>query len=309
MNQPKHHSCLLPAFPRWLLLAAVLLGLAVTPALAQTEKITGKVLDETGSPVNGATVREKGGRRGTATDAEGRFSLAVKPGATLVITGVGLEAQEIPVNNKSSLDIHMKGRSSALNEVVVTALGIRRDKSRLTYSTQQVKGEAIAATKETGILNALAGKVSGVQITSSSGQPGASSRIVIRGNSSLLGNNVALIILDGVPINNSQSGNAAGVASNTAVGGTSRLSDIDPATIESINALKGSAASALYGSNAARRVVVSTTKGGAFNSKPKVAFSSQYSFENPILPQIQTKYALGDRGNYADGETQKPNAV
>ncbi len=309
MNQPKHHSCLLPAFPRWLLLAAVLLGLAVTPALAQTEKITGKVLDETGSPVNGATVREKGGRRGTATDAEGRFSLAVKPGATLVITGVGLEAQEIPVNNKSSLDIHMKGRSSALNEVVVTALGIRRDKSRLTYSTQQVKGEAIAATKETGILNALAGKVSGVQITSSSGQPGASSRIVIRGNSSLLGNNEALIILDGVPINNSQSGNAAGVASNTAVGGTSRLSDIDPATIESINVLKGSAASALYGSNAARGVVVITTKGGAFNSKPKVAFSSQYSFENPILPQIQTKYALGDRGNYADGETQKTSAV
>jgi len=315
MNQPKHQHCLLPVLPRWLLLVAVLLGLAITPALAQTKKITGKVLDETGAPVNGASVREKGGKRGTATDAEGNFSLQVPPGGSLIITGVGLETQEIPINNQARLDIHMKGRTSSLNEVVVTALGIRRDKAQLTYSTQQVKGETIAATKETGILNALTGKVSGVQITSSSGQPGASTRIVIRGNSSLLGNNEALIILDGVPINNSQTGNASNVATsttttaNTAVGGTSRLSDIDPATIESINVLKGSAASALYGSNAARGVVVITTKGGAFNSKPKATFNSQYSFENAILPQMQTRYALGDRGVYFNGEDKKTSAV
>lgn len=309
MNRQKHQNYLLRARPRWLLLVAVLLGLAAAPALAQTQKITGKVVDEAGNPVNGATVREKNGKRGVATDPEGKFNLVVKPGATLVITGVGLEAQEVAAGSQTNLDIHMKGRSSALNEVVVTALGIRRDKSQLTYSTQQVKGEAIAATKETGILNALTGKVSGVQITASSGQPGASSRIVIRGSSSLTGNNEALIILDGVPINNSQTGNAAGVATNTAVGGTSRLSDIDPSTIESINVLKGSAASALYGSNAARGVVVITTKGGAFNTKPKVIFNSQYSFENAILPDMQTKYAQGDRGVYFDGETQKTSAV
>ncbi|HEY4288458.1 MAG TPA: SusC/RagA family TonB-linked outer membrane protein [Puia sp.] len=313
MNQPKHQNCLPPAFSRWLLLAVVLLGMAVTPVLAQTQKITGKVFDETGHPVNGATVREKGGKRGAATDAEGKFSLVVKPGAVLVVTGVGLESQEIPIGSQSSLDIHMKGKSTALNEVVVTALGIRREKSQLTYSTQQVKGEALAATKETGVLNALAGKVSGVQITSSSGQPGASSRIVIRGSSSLLGNNEALIVLDGVPINNAQNGNAGGVATNTAVGGTSRLSDIDPATIESINVLKGSAASALYGSNAARGVVLITTKSGSFAKKPQVSINSQYSFENPIYPEMQTKYSLGDLLNgvrtYYDGDVMKTSAV
>ncbi|HEY6901760.1 MAG TPA: TonB-dependent receptor plug domain-containing protein, partial [Puia sp.] len=303
MNQPKQSNHLLSAIPRWLMLVAVLLGLAATPALAQTQKITGKVTDETGNPVSGATVREKNTKRGTFTDGEGRFTLQVKPGATLTISGIGVESREVSVGTETDLTIQMKGKSSALNEVVVTALGIKREKRQLTYSTQEVKGDVITGTKETGILNSLTGKVSGVQITSSSGQPGASSRIVIRGNSSLTGDNQALIILDGVPINNSQTGNAGGG------NGSSRLSDIDPATIESINVLKGSAASALYGSAAARGVVLITTKGGAFNSKPRVTLNSQYSFENAIKPQMQTKYALGDRGIYFDGETQKTSAV
>ncbi|MBS1661972.1 MAG: SusC/RagA family TonB-linked outer membrane protein [Bacteroidetes bacterium] len=303
MNQPKQLNHLLSAIPRWLLLVAVLLGLAATPALAQTQKITGKVTDETGAPVTGATVREKGGKKGTFTDAEGKFTLQVKPGTTLIVSGIGVEAREVAVGTETDLSIQMKGKSSALNEVVVTALGIKREKRQLTYSTQEVKGDVITGTKETGILNSLTGKVSGVQITSSSGQPGASSRIVIRGNSSLTGDNQALIIMDGVPINNSQTGNAGGG------NGSSRLSDIDPATIESINVLKGSAASALYGSAAARGVVLITTKGGAFNSRPKVTINSQYSFENAIKPQMQTKYALGDRGVYYDGETQKTSAV
>lgn len=302
MHQPKHQKRLLTALPRWLLLAAVLIGLATAPASAQTPKITGKVTDETGSPVNGATIREKNGKRGVITDVDGSFSIQLKPGATILISALGMQTQEVEAT-EGTMKIVLKGRNSALNEVVVTALGIRREKRQLTYSTQEVKGEAITASKETGILNALTGKVSGVQITSSSGQPGASSRIVIRGNSSLTGDNQALIILDGIPINNSQTGNAGGG------NGTSRLSDIDPSTIESINVLKGSAASALYGSNAARGVVVITTKGGAFNSKPKVTLNSQYSFENPIYPQMQTKYALGDRGVYFDGETQKTSAV
>jgi len=315
MISTTHQNYQLPTFIRWLLLIAVFVGLAVSPALAQTQKVSGRVLDEGGNPVNGASVREKGGRRGVATDAEGRFALQVKPGATIIITAVGLESQEIAASD--NIDIHMKGHNAALNEVVVTALGIRREKSQLTYSTQQVKGDALTATKETGVLNALAGKVSGVQITSSSGQPGASSRIVIRGSSSLQGNNEALIVLDGIPINNAQNGNAAGVATtptsttaSTAVGGTSRLSDIDPATIESINVLKGSAASALYGSNAARGVVLITTKAGSLNKKPQVTLNSQYSFENPLLPEIQTKYAQGDSGyKYFDGDLVKGSTV
>ena len=309
MNQPKQRHYLLLTMPRWLLLVVVLLGLASTPALSQSSKITGKVVDEAGSPVSGATVREKGSKRGTITDVDGNFTLAVKAGTTLTVSGIGLVEQEVTAGEK--LEIKMKGKNSSLNEVVVTALGIRREKSQLTYSTQQVKGDDLVASKETGVLNALAGKVSGLQITASSGAPGASSRITIRGTSSLSGATEALIVLDGVPINNAQNGNAAGTPGT--VGGISRLSDIDPNTIESINVLKGSAASALYGSEAVRGVVVITTKGGAFNSKPKINFNSQYSFEKPINPLLQSKYAQGDIKNgvrvYMDGETEKPSAV
>jgi TonB-linked SusC/RagA family outer membrane protein len=303
MHQPKQTNFRQSAIRRWPLLV-LLLCLGVLSASAQTKKITGKVTDEAGNPVSGASVREKDSRRGTATDAEGHFSLTVRNGATLIITSVGIQPREMAIGDADNYDVQVKARDNALNEVVVTALGIKRDKRELTYSTQQVTGAALGASKETGILNALTGKVSGVQITASSGQPGASSRIVIRGNSSLLGNNEALIILDGIPINNDQTGNPSGSGS-----GTSRLSDIDPNTIESINVLKGSAASALYGSAAARGVVLITTKGGAINSKPKVSVNSQYSFENPILPKIQTKYAQGDRGVYFDGDTKKTSAV
>jgi len=295
------------SFLRSLLLMSVLLGMTVAPALAQTKKITGKVTDETGTPAAAASVREKGSKKGTTTDVAGNFSLSVKPGATLVVSNVGYETLEYPIGEQEVVEIRLKQRNNTLNEVVVTALGIRREKSQLTFSTQQVKGDDILAAKESGLLNSLTGKVSGVQITASSGAPGASSRIVIRGNSSLLGDNEALIVLDGIPINNNQTGNAAGAAN--AVGGTSRLSDIDPATIESINVLKGSAASALYGSDAARGVVVITTKSGANNMKPKVTFNSQYSIENAHLPQMQTKYALGEPGNYANGENQKTSSV
>ena len=304
MNQPKQTNHCLLAIRRWPLLLVLLLCLAAIPAAAQTKKITGKVTDEAGNPVSGASVREKDSRRGTATDAEGRFSIAVKNGATIIVTSVNIQPREIATGAADHYDVEVKARDNALNEVVVTALGIKRDKRELTYSTQQVTGAALSASKETGVLNALTGKVSGVQITASSGQPGASSRIVIRGNSSLLGNNEALIILDGIPVNNDQTGNP-----NNTGNGTSRLSDIDPNTIESINVLKGSAASALYGSAAARGVVVITTKGGAFNSKPKVVVNSQYSFENPILPKMQMKYAQGDRGVYYDGDTKKTSAV
>jgi TonB-linked SusC/RagA family outer membrane protein len=304
MNQPKQTNRLLPAMRRWPSLLVLLLCLATVPAFAQTKKITGKVADEAGNPVADASVREKGGRRGTTTDAEGKFSLTVGNGATIVISSIGTVPREVATSDNLNYEIQVKTRDNSLNEVVVTALGIKREKRELTYSTQQVTGAALSASKEPGVLNALTGKVSGVQITASSGQPGSSSRIVIRGNSSLLGNNEALIVLDGIPINNDQTGNPNGTGN-----GTSRLSDIDPATIESINVLKGSAASALYGSDAARGVVLITTKGGAFNSKPKVTVNSQYSFENPILPKFQTKYGLGDHGNYADGEINKTSAV
>lgn len=263
---------------------------------SQTTSVKGKVVDLAASPVPGVSIRIKGTSTGTSTNSEGAFTINASSGATLVITALGYQSQEIPFNGQGQLTIQLEEDNQTLNEVVVTALGIKREKRQLTYSTQEVTGEDIAKTKEPNVLNSLTGKVSGVQITSSSGQPGSSSRIVIRGTSSLSGNNEALIVVDGVPINNDQTGN------NGNGNGISRFSDIDPAIIESVNVLKGSAASALYGSSAARGVVIVTTKNGAKNTKPSINFSSQLAIDKAIYPKVQERYAQGDQGVYWNGE-------
>jgi TonB-linked SusC/RagA family outer membrane protein len=284
----------------------VMLCIISTSTLAQNRRaVTGTVHDELGKPLQGVTITEVNTKNSTAAGADGKFTLNVPPNAMLALSGVGLQSQVVAVRNLTNLDIEMKADQIGLHEVVVTALGIKREKRELTYSTQQLTGAQLAESKESGVLNAMDGKIAGAQITSSSGAPGASARIVIRGNSSLLSNTEPLIVLDGVPITNAATGNGS------ASGGSSqsRLSDIDPSTIESLNVLKGSAAAALYGSAAARGAIVITTKGGANNSAPKVTLNSQYSFEDAILPKFQDKYALGDRGVYADGDVTKTSAV
>lgn len=284
-------------------LITALLSLHVLKSSAQTKKITGKVSDELGAPVIGASIKIKGTAGGTVTNIDGNFSLSAAPKTSLTVSAIGFETIEVVVGDVDKLNVQLKAKENSLNEVVVTALGIKRDKRELTYSTQQVTGDQLTASKEPGILNSLDGKVAGVQINTSSGAPGSSTSIIIRGNSSLTGNEQALIVLDGVPINNyTTTGSGQGP-------GISRLSDIDPSTVESINVLKGSAASALYGSEAARGVVIITTKSGAANTKPKVTLNSQYSFENAILPKLQDKYALGDKGVYADGSSAQQTSL
>lgn len=173
---------------------------------AQTKTLKGVVVDQSKSPIPGASVKLLGTTQGTSTDANGAFTLNYTEGASLQVSALGYQSQEISLTSQTQLTITLEDDNQALNEVVVTALGIKREKRQLTYSTQEVSGTEITKTKEPNVLNALTGKVSGVQITSSSGQPGSSSRIVIRGTSSLSGNNEALIVVDGVPINNSQTG-------------------------------------------------------------------------------------------------------
>ena len=168
----------------------------------------------------------------------------------------------------------------------------------MTYATQEVKGAALVDAKQDNLVNALAGKVAGVQITNSSGMPGSSARIVIRGNTSLTGENQALFVIDGVPMDNSEAGNPDG--SLGAGGTTNRAGDIDPNIIESITVLKGTAATALYGSAAARGAVIITTKAGRVG-KPSISLSSSYSLENAILPKFQDKFAQGSGGVYVDG--------
>ncbi len=266
---------------------------------AQTETITGKVTDATGNAIPGISVKVKGTSTGASTNAAGSFSIKAANSATLVFSGIGYQTKELVYNGQKNLSISLIEDQQNLSEIVVTALGVKRDKRNLTYSSQEVKGEQLTQTKEPNLVNALAGKVSGVQITSSSGTPGSSSRIVIRGANSLYGNNEALMVIDGIPVNNDETGNL------NSGPGTNRIADLDPNIIESINVLKGGAATALYGSDGAKGVIIITTKAGASNKKPTLSFSSSFSFEKPLIPEIQNKYSLGSNGVYFDGVSQK----
>ncbi len=266
---------------------------------AQTVTLKGKVTDEKGEPIAGASVKIKGTNAGSVTNGSGLFSLNYNGQGTLIVTAIGFTAHEVKLTGQAQVNVTLAEDNKVLNEVVVTALGIKRDKRILTYSSQEIKGESLTQSKEPNLVNAIAGKVAGVQVTSSSGTPGSSARIVIRGGSSFFGTNEPLMVIDGVPVDNSETGNL-----NTGPG-TNRIADIDPSIIASMNVLKGAAATALYGSKGANGVVIITTKNGALNKKPLITFSSDFSAEKPLLPQIQNKYSLGTNGIYYDGVTNK----
>ncbi|MBV4357546.1 SusC/RagA family TonB-linked outer membrane protein [Pinibacter aurantiacus] len=269
------------------------------------QNLRGKVIDSLGKAIAGASVKDRASKITTVTKEDGSFTLPGGKKTTLEISYVGYAAKEVAVNGQSDVVITLSNSGTALNEVVVTALGVKREKRNLTYSTQQLSGDEILKAKEPNLVNAVAGKISGVQVTSSSGNAGASARIVIRGNSSATGDNQALFVVDGIPINNDETGSAGGAAPGA---GMNRVVDIDPNTIESINVLKGAAATALYGSSGAKGVVLITTKSGAADRKPVITVSSDLSFEKPLLPERQTAYSQGTTGIFYDGETQKTSA-
>lgn len=278
---------------------------------AQNKVLKGTVRDEKGDPVPRASVMIKGTKSGTSTADDGSFAISAPPHAVLIISAIGFNNREVKTNGSEPVTVALSPNDNSLNEVVVTALGVKREKRALTFSSQEIKAEELVRAKEPNILNAMTGKVAGVQITSSSGTPGASSRIVIRGATSIIGNNEALIVVDGIPVNNSETG-----AVNSGPG-SNRLIDFNPSIIESVNVLKGAAATALYGSAGARGVVMITTKSGAGSKKPAITISQDLSFENGIFPKIQNKYAQGDRKEingvlydnvYYDGETDKTSS-
>lgn len=281
----------------------MVLMLFTITAWAQTRTITGTVIATSDkNPLPGVSVRLKGQKAGTQTGANGKYAIEVTgTNLSLEFSYLGFETQTKAIGSNNQIDVSLNDEENNLSEIVVTALGIKREKRTLTYSTQEVGGNALVAAKENNLVNALAGKVAGVQITNSSGAAGSSSKIVIRGNTSLTGENGALIILDGVPINNSEAGNPDGALS---AGGTAnRAIDIDPNIVENISVLKGAAASALYGSAAARGVVIITTKTG--KGKTSVSLSSGVTLDNPIFPEFQDKYAQGSDGVYVDGNNGK----
>jgi len=268
-------------------------------ASAQIITLKGKVSDEKGLFIPGASVKIKGTHKGTITNAEGIFTIECNGPVILSVSAIGYTAKEVKVSNTNNVNIVLAEDNKTLGEVVVTALGIKRDKKVLTYSSQEIKGTDLVQGKDPNLVNDIDGKVSGVQITSASGSPGSSTRIVVRGASSFYGNNDALMVVDGIPIDNSETGNL------NSGPGTSRIADIDPSIIESINVLKGAAATALYGSLGANGVIIITTKTGSANKKPTINFSSGFSFEKALLPQIQDKYAQGTNGIYYNGDDMK----
>lgn len=281
----------------------VLFALLLTQmALAQDRTISGKVTArEDASPIPGVNVILKGTTNGTVTDFDGNYKLDVPPeGATLVFRFIGLRTQEIDIGNQSIIDVAMEADITQLSEVVITAVGIEREARALGYSVENVSGDKIQQVSEPDALRALQGKVPGVNIGGSSGAPGSATRITIRGNSSLLGNNQPLFVVDGVPFNNNEYQTFNQLADGGAY--SNRAADLDPNNIESMTVLKGAAAAALYGSRAANGVILITTKTGNAKASRKgleMTFSSSYAQEKIAnLPEYQNTYGTGTNFNY-----------
>lgn len=262
---------------------------------AQGSVVQGTVKDGTGEPLIGVSVVVKGATGlGVVTDIDGNYKINVKDkNAVLVFSYIGYTPQEVKIGGRASVDVTMKDESSVLKEVVVTAMGIKRKESSLTYSTQQVKASDLNRVQDPNVANSLEGKVSGVTITPSAGGAGGASKIILRGNKSILGSSTPLIVVDGVPMNNSQRGQVGSGANMLTTGvseGSDALSMINPDDIESINVLKGANAAALYGSEAANGVLMITTKKGR-EGKVGVNFSSNVTFDTPLTtPKIQNIY-------------------
>ena len=288
---------------RHALLIAILL--AVTSLVrAQQRQITGKVTGGDGKPVPFATIQVKGTSTGAAADENGNFKLNI-PGndAVLLIRSVGYATKEIPAGSNSYVEIALKSDETSLQEVVVTGLGIQRSKKALGYAVQDVKGDELTKAGQSDALRGLSGKVAGVQITASSGTPGAATYIKLRGTNSLTGNNQPLFVIDGIPVDNSQnySGDPSDATNNLLQGATNtnRGADINPEDIESISILKGPAAAALYGIDAANGAVIITTKKGKAG-RMQVDFSSGVSFDAVNrLPKLQDEYVKGSGGQIA----------
>ncbi|ODS78744.1 MAG: hypothetical protein ABS46_16655 [Cytophagaceae bacterium SCN 52-12] len=244
-------------------------------------QITGRITDEKGEGLPGVSIVVRGSAMGTTTQIDGNYRLTIPEGdVTVIFSFVGYLTREIIVGNRSGIDLQMEVDTKALDEVVVTSFGIEREKKALFYATQEVKGTQLTAVGNPNLLNSLQGKVAGVSIRLNSGMPGKAPLITIRGNRSITGNNQPLYVIDGLPV----------------AGGT-RINDLNPNDIESMNILKGPAASALYGLRASNGVIVITTKSGRKSGKPTVSFDSHFNVDQAArLPKLQDVYSQGLNG-------------
>ena len=266
------------------------------------QEITGTVEDSSG-PLIGATVKVVGATTGTVTDFDGRFTLKCKPGTMLEVSYIGYTAQQVKAQN--GMKVVMKEDGQVLSEVVVTALGIKRERKALGYALSEVKGEELTKAKETNVMNSLAGKVAGLVVNQTAGGASGSTRVLLRGNTEITGNNQPLYVIDGVPLDNTNFG-SAGQAGGYDLG--DGISAINPDDIENMTVLKGPAASALYGSRASHGVILITTK-KADKDKVSVEYNGSFTIDTQLAKwdNIQQVYGQGFNGEYARSASSGTN--
>lgn len=274
----------------------ILLLISVQAFAQQGPEVSGTIYDEEGAPLPGVNIIIKGSTNGTSSDIDGKYKLRVpNEESILVYSYIGYLAQEIKVGKQAKIDVNMKLDISQLEELVVTAFGVKKEEKALGYSVSSLSGSDVSLVKETNVINSISGKIAGVQVNRTAGGPGSSTRVVIRGNNSLIGNNQPLYVVDGIPID------------NQALGGASRWGGIDYGNgageinaddIASISVLKGPNAAALYGTRAANGVIIINTKKGEENGEGLgIEISSNLTVENPlVLPDVQNVYGHGSGG-------------
>lgn len=280
------------------LLLILLLGIITEYSFSQEIPLSGTIISSDGmEPIPGVSVLVKGTTVGTVSDLDGKYSVTAPSGSeTLVFSYIGLTRKEVAIGGRTTIDVTMDPDISSLNEVVVTAIGIEREKKALGYAVTEIGGDAISQRSEPDVIRSLNGKVAGVLIQGAGGITGGNTSITIRGSSSLTGNNQPLFVVDGIPFDNSTNGQSNSDGNTV----TNRSFDIDPNIVESVTVLKGAAAAALYGSRAQNGVIIITTKNGAQSSMKGMEINYRASFGSETvsqLPDYQTEYGQGGNGN------------
>ncbi|MEZ0184522.1 SusC/RagA family TonB-linked outer membrane protein [Flavobacterium oncorhynchi] len=290
----------------------LLLVLVAQLSFAQERAVSGTVSDNAGMPLPGVSVLVKGTKTGTQTDFDGKFSIKVSSSQVLVFSYIGMKSQEVAATS-TSINVKLKDDSVELEGVVVTALGIKRSEKTLGYAVSKVSADEITRSGEQNVLQALAGKAAGVQVIGTGGTPGASSKIIIRGVNTITGTSDPLIVVDGVPIDNTTSQTTAGDnpfnANLSGINNSNRALDINPDDVESVSVLKGPAAAALYGERAGNGVILYTTKKGRAGRGLGIDFSTSLAIDKVSqLPARQGKYVQGTSATATSIPTNTPQS-
>ncbi|MDD7884375.1 SusC/RagA family TonB-linked outer membrane protein [Flavivirga sp. 57AJ16] len=272
--------------------------LSSSTIIAQSKTVSGTISDQDGLALPGANVILEGTNTGVSSDFDGKYYIEIPNDGILVYSMLGFKEQKVSTAGQTTINVTMQESTEALDEIVVTALGIKRERKSLGYSVQEIEGSSVAQAREPNMVNALSGKITGLQVVKGSGGPAGSSKIILRGFSSLVGDNQPLIVVDGVPLDNF-TGSSNNEFFNTGEDFGNGLGDINPDDIESLSVLKGASAAALYGSRAGNGVILITTKTGKAQKGLGIAYSVTTGFQSIFMtPDLQSSFGQGSLGTY-----------